>query len=152
MFKKIIFLLSTLLLLLACNATGPKFSNLEAVNNKTALVYIYRPWMMLDGAAAPAIQVDGVDRFDMNNGGFQIIHLPPGKHKLTVRKSSINWRADEMSFEYPFEAGKRYFVRLTAELGDFGSYGGVVSISGAYYFGLVTEEVALHQLKELKQN
>ncbi|TWX52262.1 hypothetical protein [Colwellia hornerae] len=63
-----------------------------------------------------------------------------------------NWRAGEMSFKYLFEADKRYFIRLTAELGNIGAYVSTLSISGAYSFAMFTEEVALNELKGVKKN
>lgn len=116
MFKKIIILISTALLLLGCNATGPKFTQLESLDTNNAKVYVYRPWAILDGAAAPTVQVDGKDRFDLSNGGYEVITLYPGTHTLTIKKGAFmsNWRADEMNIEYKFEANKNYFVRLSA--------------------------------------
>ncbi|WP_111979540.1 DUF2846 domain-containing protein [Algibacillus agarilyticus] len=154
MFKKIIILISTALFLLGCNATGPKFTELESLDTNQAKVYVYRPWAMLDGAAAPTVQVDGSDRFDLSNGGYEIITLTPGIHKLTVKKGAFmsNWRADEMNIEYKFEANKNYFVRLSAELQDVGVYGSVISISGSYGFALIKESFAINELKEVKKN
>lgn len=154
MFKKIIILISTSLLLLACNATGPRFTQLESLDANHAKIYVYRPWAMLDGAAAPTVQVDGTDRFDLSNGGYQIITLSPGTHKLTVKKGAFmsNWRSEEMSIEYQFEANKNYFVRLSAELQNAGVYGSVISISGSYSFALINESLALNELKEVKKN
>lgn len=154
MFKKIIIIISTSLLLLACNATGPKFTKLESLDTNQAKVYIYRPWAMLDGAAAPTVQVDGIDRFDLSNGGYEVITLSPGSHKLTVKKGAFmsNWRADEMNIEYKFEANKNYFIRLSAELQDAGVYSGVISISGSYGFALIKESYAINELKEVKKN
>ncbi|PCK32141.1 DUF2846 domain-containing protein [Pseudoalteromonas piscicida] len=154
MFNKVIIIISMSLLLLACNATGPKFTQLERLDTNQAKVYIYRPWAMLDGAAAPTVQVDGVDRFDLSNGGYEIITLSPGSHKLTVKKGAFlsNWRADEMNIEYNFEANKNYFVRLSAELQGAGVYGSVISISGSYGFALIKESDAINELKEVKKN
>jgi len=154
MFKKIIIIISTSLLLLACNATGPKFTQLESLDTNQAKIYVYRPWAMLDGAAAPTIQIDGVDRFDLSNGGYEVVTLPPGSHKLTVKKGGVmsNWRADEMNIEYKFEANKNYFVRLSAELQNAGVYGSVISVSGRYGFALVKESYAINELREVKKN
>lgn len=154
MFKKIIVLVSALLLLSACSATGPKFSQLERLDINQAKIYIYRPWAMLDGAAAPTIKIDGVDRFDLSNGGYEVITLSSGTHKLTVKKGAFmsNWRAEEMTIEYKFDANKNYFVRLSAELHDVGGYGSVISVSGNYGFGLIKESFAMNELKELKKN
>ena len=154
MFKKIIILISTALLLLGCNATGSKFTQLESLDTNNAKVYVYRPWAMLDGAAAPTVQVDGKDRFDLSNGGYEVITLYPGTHTLTIKKGAFmsNWRADEMNIEYKFEANKNYFVRLSAQLQDAGVYGGVISVSGSYGFALIKESFAINELREVKKN
>ncbi|RHW74783.1 DUF2846 domain-containing protein [Colwellia sp. RSH04] len=154
MFNKIIILISIALLLFGCNATGPKFTQLESLDTNKTNVYIYRPWAMLDGAAAPTIQVDGKDRFELSNGGYEVITLSPGTHKLTVKKGAFmsNWRAEEMNIEYKFEANRNYFVRLSAELQDAGVYGNVISVSGSYGFGLIKESFAKNELKEVNKN
>ena len=154
MFKRIILLMSALVALAGCSATGPQFSRLDDLDEEQAKVYIYRPWAMLDGAAAPTIQIDGVDRFDLGNGGYEIITLAPGSHRLTVRKGAFlsNWRADEMTIEYTFEANRSYFVRLSAELQSVGVYGGVISVSGNYGFALIDESYAMDELKQTKKN
>jgi hypothetical protein len=154
MFKKSFLFIFVSFLLVACNATGPKFTQLESLDTNQAKVYIYRPWAMLDGAGAPTIQVDGIDRFELSNGGFQVVTLTPGRHKLTVKKGAFmtNWRAGEMNIEYTFEANKNYFVRLSAELDNVGIYGGVTSVSGNYGFALIKESYALNELKETKEN
>ena len=109
---------------------------------------------MLDGAAAPTVQIDGEDRFDLSNGGYEIITLSPGTHKITVKKGTFmsNWRANEMNIEYKFEANKNYFVRLSAELQDASVYGSVISISGRYGFALIKESFAINELKEVNKN
>lgn len=154
MFKKIIVFIATVFLLVSCNATGPKFTQLENVSTNQAKIYVYRPWAMLDGAAAPTVQIDGKDRFDLSNGGYEIITLSPGIHKLTVKEGKFmsNWRAEEMSIEYKFEANKNYFVRLSADLQDIDGYGSVISISGRYGFALIKESFAINELKEVKKN
>lgn len=110
--------------------------------------------MILDGAAAPTIQVDGVDHFDLSNGGYQILNLKPGEHKLTVKKGTFmsNWRAGEMNIKYSFKGNRIYFMRLSAELEDAAYLSSVMSISGLYSFGLVNEKNALAELKKTKKN
>ncbi len=154
MLKKIFLYISTFILLSGCGATGPKFTQLESLDTNKAKIYIYRPWAMLDGAAAPTIQVNGKDHFDLSNGGYEVITLSPGTHKLTVKKGGFmsNWRADEMNIEYKFEANKNYFVRLSAELQGAGVYGNVISVSGSYGFALINEMFAINELKEVKKN
>lgn len=153
MLKKIIFGIF-IFCLSACSATGPKFTKLETADSTKATIYFYRPWMMLDGAAAPTIQIDGVDRFDLSNGGYHIVVLEPRKYELTVKEGAFmsNWRAGKMSISPTFKASESYFVRLSAELQDAAYLGGVMSISGMYGFGLVPKINAMDELKLTKRN
>ncbi|WP_298770709.1 DUF2846 domain-containing protein [uncultured Shewanella sp.] len=133
---------------------GPKFTQLEGLDPQHAKVYIYRPWAMLDGAAAPTIQIDGKDRFNISNGGYEVLALSPGIHKITVKEGTFisSWRADEMNIEYKFEANKNYFLRLSAELQDAGISGSFISISGRYGFALIDESYAINELKGIRKN
>ena len=108
---------------------------------------------MLDGAAAPTVQVDSVDSFDISNGGFNAIYLKPGEHKLTIKEGTFlsNWRADEMSINYDFESGHRYFFRLFSDTNKANFILGVTTIANdAYSFGMVSEELAIKELQKLK--
>jgi len=150
-----VFLLIISFIISGCSATGPKFSELEPVGNSTATVYVYRPWMMLDGATAPTVQIDSIDTFDIKNGGFKVLNLDSGTHKLTIKKGSLlsNWRADEMSLNYDFKSGQRYFFRLLSDTSKANYMLGVMTIANdAYSFGLVSEEFAIKELQGLKQN
>lgn len=73
-----------------------------AQNNQTKL-YFYRPWQLLDGAAAPTVQINGEDTFDISNGGYQDLYLSPGENIITVKKDEgfSNWRADELTIVVP---------------------------------------------------
>ena len=154
MFSRVALLLSVLILITACGATGPTFSQLEATDAEKATVYIYRPWAMLDGAASPTVQVDDVDKFDLGNGGYEVLVINPGEHKITVKAGGImsNWRAGQMAIEYPFEANKNYYIRLSAELKNSYVVGNVLSVSGNYGFSLVREDFALQELRGTKKN
>lgn len=149
------FLLAISFILSGCSATGARFSKLEPVDSSAATVYIYRPWMMLDGAAAPTVQIDSVDMFNIKNGGFEVLNLDSGNHELTIKKGSLlsNWRADKMSLSYDFKSGQRYFFRLFSDTSKSNYVFGVMTIANdAYSFGLVSEEFAIKELQELKQN
>lgn len=154
MFKKFIFLLVMIVSLTGCSATGPKFTQIEAPDVNKAKVYFYRPWAMLDGAAAPTVQVNGVDSFEISNGGFHVLDLNPGNTIIAVKEGGImsNWRAGPLQISLDVQANTTYFVRLTAELANAAYLGGVASISGNYSLGLVNPATATQELRETKKN
>jgi hypothetical protein len=154
MFKKFIFTLAMVVSLTGCSATGPKFTETEAPELNKAKVYFYRPWAMLDGAAAPMVQINGVDSFEISNGGFHVFDLAPGNAVIAVKEGGFmsNWRAGPLEISFDAQANNTYFVRLTADLGNAAYLGGVASISGNYSLGLVNRETALRELRETKKN
>ena len=154
MFKKFILSLVMIASLTGCSATGPKFTQTEAPEVNKAKVYLYRPWAMLDGAAAPTVQINGVDSFEISNGGFHVLDLNPGSTIIAVKEGGImsNWRAGPLQISFDVQANNTYFVRLTAELASAAYLGGVASISGNYSLGLVNPEVATQELRETKKN
>ena len=154
MFKKFIFTLAMIVSITGCSATGPKFTEAETPDLNKVKVYFYRPWSMLDGAAAPAVQVNGVDSFEISNGGFHVLDLNPGNTIIAVKEGGFmsNWRAGPLQISFDAQANNTYFVRLTAALDNAAYIGGVASISGNYSLGLVTPEIAKKELRETKKN
>ena len=151
--NRVLLLILITQLLFACNATGPKFSGVETAQNNQARLYFYRPWQLLDGAAAPTVQINGEDKFDISNGGYQTLSLPPGETTITVKEGGVlsNWRADELTITLPMEASKVYFVRLGAKVENV-SGGSFISVSGLYSLSLVAEDFAVNELRETKKN
>tara|TARA_R110000737_G_C14313556_1_gene438380 strand:+ start:112 stop:576 length:465 start_codon:yes stop_codon:yes gene_type:complete len=154
MFKKLLLSLVVVVTFSGCSATGPKFTQLESAEANKAKVYFYRPWAMLDGAAAPDVQVNGVNKFKISNGGYEILNLKAGDTSFVVKEGTFmsNWRAGELSINTNLEANKVYFIRLTAELTDAGYIGGVSSISGKYTLGLIIQDFAVKELGDTKKN
>jgi len=154
MLKKFICSLVMIASLTACSATGAKFTQTQAPEANKAKVYFYRPWAMLDGAAAPTIQLNGVDSFNISNGGYHVLDLNRGRVIIAVKEGGImsNWRAGGLQISFDAQANKTYFVRLTAELANAAYVGGVSSISGNYSLGLINQETALQELLETKTN
>ncbi|MDF2180177.1 DUF2846 domain-containing protein [Aliiglaciecola sp. CAU 1673] len=153
MLMRVILLLSVMTLS-ACSATGPQFTQLEIPETNKAKVYIYRPWAMLDGAAAPTVQINGKDSFNLSNGGYQVLDLVPGKTLLAVKEGGLlsNWRASPLQISVDLQANKSYFVRLSAELSNAAYVGGVSSVSGQYSWGLVDQQMALTELPKTNKN
>ncbi|WP_127024792.1 DUF2846 domain-containing protein [Rheinheimera mangrovi] len=154
MFNKFVFSLVMIASLSGCSATGPKFTQTEAAEANKAKVYFYRPWAMLDGAAAPTVQINGVDSFSISNGGYHVLDLTPGNTVIAVKEGGLmsNWRAGPLQIVLDVQANNLYFVRLSAELANAAYVGNLASFSGKYSLGLVTKETALQELHETKKN
>lgn len=154
MFKAFVLSLVIVASLAACSATGPKFTQTEVPGTNKVKVYFYRPWAMLDGAAAPTVQVNGVDSFNIGNGGYHVLDLHPGSTIIAVKEGGMmsNWRAGALQISFDTQANNTYFVRLTAELANATFLGGISSISGNYSLGLVNQETALQELRETNKN
>lgn len=142
------------LFLVGCNAKGPKFTQVEPLAEAEARVYFYRLSGMLDGAAAPMVQVDGVDSFRIKNGGYHIFDVLPGSRTIAVKAGGkmSGWRAGELQVVVEAEAGKTYFVRLLAEANNASQTSGFPSISGNYSLDVVDEQTALAELLTTKRS
>ena len=150
---RVFIVIFTLLAITGCNATGPKFEQVELPSNKLAKVSLYRPWAMMDGSASPTIQINGVDSFNIKNGGYKVLELQPGLNTITVKKGNpFYWRAKEMTVKEELKASEVYFLRLTAAVGSTAFIGSTPVVSGNYSFGYVDKETALKELQETKQN
>ncbi|TOJ94156.1 DUF2846 domain-containing protein [Vibrio parahaemolyticus] len=154
MLKRISVSILVLSLISGCSATGLNFTELETVQENQAKVYFYRPWAMLDGAASPTVQINGIDSFNISNGGYEIINIEPGYATFTVSKGGFmsNWRAPELNIATNLEAKTVYFVRLTAEITNASFISGISSISGGYSLGIIERSTALNELRDTKRN
>src|SRR5512139_1934292 len=73
------------LLLGACTATGPKFTDAPTVDGK-ARVYIYRVhqgWAYK--GATSSFYIDGKNAIDLQTGGYSYVYLSPGHHELSQK-------------------------------------------------------------------
>jgi hypothetical protein len=65
-----------------CAATGPVYRPVENVDPGNALVYVYRGTGFALGGRTAYFYVDGVNVFDLDQGGYSWVSLPPGRYKF----------------------------------------------------------------------
>lgn len=115
-----ILLLFISLLLSACTATGSIYKPAENVDANKALVYVYRGTGFALSARSAYFYVDGVNVFDLDQGGYSWMALSPGRHKLR-QKWPVDVITRPLEFEIDVRAGEtRYFSFQTG--GCQGSY------------------------------
>lgn len=96
-------------LLSGCAASGPIFKPPEDADPGNALVYIYRGTGVAFGARSAYFYVNDVNVFDLNQGGYSWVSLPPGNYRLKQ-----SWPADifakSIELDLEVHAGEtRYF-------------------------------------------
>lgn len=96
-------------LISACAATGPIYKPAENVDANKALVYVYRGPAFALGARSAYFYVDGVNVFDLDQGGYSWVALSPGRHTLR-QKWPVDVTMKAVEFEIDVRAGEtRYF-------------------------------------------
>jgi hypothetical protein len=93
------------------SATGPAFSSVETTDANKALVYIYRPFNIIQIGVMPYIYIDEVKYGQLKSGGYLYYFVDPGKRMIEFRSSP-----DRTMTIYPdFIAGEEYYFRFSAD-------------------------------------
>jgi hypothetical protein len=130
---KLYIVLTLIILLCGCAASGNKFSGLESLKGNDALVYIYRPSKSYGMAAAPSVFINNKNMHNtLRNGGFVQYSLSPGKHKLKLGSESFLtiWRKD-IEWEVDLRPNERFFYRLDMDFGWIVPIGHIVFSSSS---------------------
>lgn len=91
-----------------CAATGPVYKPVENDPGK-ALVYVYRGTGFALGGRSAYFYVDGVNVFDLDQGGYSWVSLPPGPYKLK-QSWPVDAFAKSTELDLDVRAGEiRYF-------------------------------------------
>lgn len=80
---KRITLLVCLFSLSACAQLGPRFTPVDFQGDEGVL-YVYRPYNPASGWQSATVVVDGKRGYELYNGGYQVYHLSPGSHRLSI--------------------------------------------------------------------
>jgi hypothetical protein len=126
------WLLVVALALSGC-ANGPAFKNVADVPQGKALIYIYRPPVMLGAALVPAVVIDKLNAIQLTMGGYYPYFADPGE--VTVAVIHTGRKAITLSAK----AGETYYLKA-----------GTI-IFGAPYLEAFNADVALPELKECKR-
>lgn len=77
-----LFLSVLVALLSGCAATGPVYKPVQDADPGNALVYVFRGAGFAMGGRTAYFYVNDVNVFDLDQGGYSWVSLPPGNYKL----------------------------------------------------------------------
>lgn len=151
---KKISILVLLVGLVACAASGPRFTQSVSASSDAAIIYLYRPGIFFQGGVSPDIYINDKFMFKMLNAGFDYVELPPGNYVISPRKNA-SWVLDVSDTKISVEAGKVYYLKLLLSNTkmDFtivGQYG-TGSVSGSTQFVIVDSQFAKSELIKTKK-
>lgn len=114
MMKRLCFALFAIIsiFLTACATTGPKYSEMDLVHTRIspgkARLYFLRESRMLFSARSAPIKTNGEEIGEIGNGGFFIVDLMPGTHRISTK----TWDAGRFSIEIEIQADKVYYIEV----------------------------------------
>ena len=144
--KRSIVIAIVLLLSGCATAKGPDFEGWKSPKAGRGVVYLYRPWSMVGGILTTRVQVDGKQKPDLKNGGYQIHELPPGVHTIAAAMGSVPITTDTTKVDVSVEAGSVLYVRFEARKRHVGG-GSVVRVNE---LSLVNKVTAQREIPETK--
>lgn len=133
-------LISVVLFLTSCGATGPKFTTLTNTESGYGVIYIYRPSAFLNGGAAPYVYINGEEKSKLKNGGYQLYKLPPGEYEVVT--DGFTWLPGKAVVVVKLNSAEKVYLRLVS---NFEAAIGTSIVSGSTLTP-VTEKFALKEL------
>lgn len=88
--------LGIVLLLQACMALGPKFEPLTTPAASVSKIVAYRSANFINSAITPDLYVNGAKVASITNGGYVVLDLTPGAHRIHL--SLPGWTGEATSF------------------------------------------------------
>jgi len=104
--------LGIVLLLQACMALGPKFEPLPTPAASVSKIAAYRPANFTNSAITPDLYVNGAKVASITNGGYVVLDLPPGVHRIHL--SLPGWTGEATSFATTLGGDITYFRVATS--------------------------------------
>jgi Protein of unknown function (DUF2846) len=147
--------LSVILLFSACTASGPQFKpESSKPDGGGAQVIVYRPQTFIGIANpdVPIIHLDGQRLTRIRIGGYVIVPVSAGQHKLTTTESLLGADTGRIRGQTTFVVppGSTVYLRYTEAFKSFTATplpkGTVVDSSGDFRFEPVPESEALGEL------
>lgn len=148
-----------LLSLAACTTSGPKFSSVSPIADKTTIV-VYRSQSFIGMAGYFPVDVNGKEECNLSYQAFFVRHYAPGEINIT----SELWHSPGTSrIGIKGERGKVHYVRISpdsgkAMSGTFGGFAGYLvaegtsSTGGPFIFTYMKPEEAKKELADLNQD
>lgn len=103
--KNILLLFISSFLIIGC-ATGAQFQPVQTTS-QNGILYVYRISEVFGIAYAPAVQIDGYNKFQLKANGYKAIELAPGPHTVEI----INQGEVIHSYRFDVAAGENYYLR-----------------------------------------
>lgn len=135
----LITLLSAVLLMTGCAASGPVFTPAEKLDPNQSFVYIYRPDSLIGCGVTPHIYIDEVKKGPLKNNGYLVCSAEPGKRMIEATSLGVK----PLVIYLDIVAGSEYFVRWW-----FDSDG----MTYSYHMGLIPSEYALREIRGAKKS
>jgi hypothetical protein len=155
-----ILVLILVALLVGCVASGPDFQpESKKPEGGRARLYVYRSHTIIGIANAdvPIIHLDGQRLTRIRIGGYLVVPISVGQHKLTTTQSLLGNDTGRIRGETTFaaSAGQTIYLRYTESFKEFTPIllpkgGAIVESSGDYRFESVPESEALAELAKTK--
>jgi hypothetical protein len=140
MIRAINFILLSLvpIFLIACAASGPKFTDLQAQmisrDQETGRIYFYRT-TVLGAALRPDVLLNGQKVGTSIAKGFFYVDAPPGEY-TAVTSTEVTRKVS-----FTLEKGQIRYIRFAVRMGFF---------AGHVYGELVDEQTALSEIKDCR--
>jgi hypothetical protein len=137
-----LILLSAIIFVAGCGASGPPFSPVQNPDISKAMVYIYFPFSLFDWPVEPSIYIDGVEYGKLRSNGYLVYTIDPGTRIIEAKSAKVSLAV------YPeFVAGNEYYIRWLMQE----SYT-VATIRTEYSLKLVPKEYAIQEIVYTKKS
>ena len=90
-------------------ATGPLFESNTLPPEGQAVIYVFRPDQDYARAVAPDLMVDGKPAGAIQNGGYLVFNVEPGKHTIDIPYNFWSY-GDCVPATVATEAGEIHYV------------------------------------------
>ena len=148
---KRILTLITLLLLVGCTgATGPVFERHSVIAQNESLVYVYRPSKFDGTTVCFKVYVNDVKQGCLGTNGFLRLSVPPGKTKIKMVAAAVT-----LEFDSTFVGEKSYYYEYRLADSSLGAEASqwVNALGGMYHVVVATKQAeALRLLAMLNES
>lgn len=149
--KIYIAILSSMILLGSCAASGPSFIPYIASDESSSTIYVYRPKRAVNCCVSPMVYLDGIEQSYLKNGGYLPLEVTQGQHEVTVGDGKNGFTAATVEME--FKGGGSHYLRW-----DIGNMNGVLVVTSvgatggerSYRLAEIEESVAQQEISVLK--
>lgn len=152
-YLKLLGLILSLSLFTGCAATGQSFSGFQSISDKSAVIVIYRPDLFRAGGQSVKVSVDNKEVGVLRNAGWLSFPTTDGEHSITLDERFRLWQKGTV-LKVEAKQGEQIALRVLpgGMTGIFPMPSGPVTTFGPWTIQQVSTEVALAELKSLKES